>query len=221
MAPTPYAIKVLLTLVPFSVGEFESKDVIRRVEPSTIDAQDAFCVTFQTVEGDKREDGEICFDQMSGVLLRASLGPRRWTYSHFQTIASARMPGHIDYEEPSYSFHIDLAMQIVDTLLEDAFAFPKDVPVRNLCRRFSDPLPLSIPPPSVEVYAGLPETVLLRATVSREGNVLSSTVLRAPSSELGKVAMQVVSGWHYQPGTCDGVPIRYELEVTVPFGAGK
>src|SRR6266702_709948 len=52
----PYAVRRLLALVPFSVGEFDAKDVVREIR----DAAASTCIVFETIEGESREPGDIC-----------------------------------------------------------------------------------------------------------------------------------------------------------------
>lgn len=215
----PAAVKQLMQLVPFSVGEFDAKDVVRRIEATNVSGAPATCVFFEAIEGDNREPGDICFDDASGVILQAHTGLQTYRYSNFYEHAGARMPGHIDYEERGgLTLSIDITTFILDTLPEDAFAFPPEAKVHTLCARYSEPLPLVVPQPRAVGGDGAPvTTVVIHATVAADGAVNGPRIARSPKPELNDEALRTVSGWKFQAGTCNGQPVPYPWDLEVKF----
>ncbi len=211
----PYAVRRLLALVPFSVGEFDAKDVVREIR----DAAASTCIVFETIEGESREPGDICFAKETGAMIGAHAGGATYEYSGYHEIAGALMPGHIGYRERGgFSLSIDIAMTKLDPLPEGAFAFPAEVKVSTMCRRFSWPEPLSMPPPPVGGGDGTTVShVNLQIEVNAEGMVTSARVVRSARPELNGEAVKTVQGWRYQPGICDGKASPMTIEVTVPF----
>jgi TonB family protein len=213
----PYAVTRLLDLVPFSVGEFDAKDVIRRIEPASISGAPATCVFFETIEGDKRDPGDICFDNAAGVMLQAHTGDRTFRYSSYTDFAGGRMPGHIDYEEAGgLSLSIDITMSILDTVPADAFDFPAGAKVGNLCARYSQPLPLVVPQPAPGTGSAI-TTVVLHAVVTSAGTVADPRITHSPRPELNDEALQTVRSWQFQPGSCNGKPFDYPQSLEVQF----
>jgi len=213
----PYAVTRLLDLVPFSVGEFDAKDVIRRIEPASISGAPATCVFFETIEGDKRDPGDICFDNASGVMLQAHVGERTFRYSGYVDFAGARMPGRIEYEEAGgLSLTIDIAMSLPDTVPADAFDFPAGSMVGNLCARYSQPLPLVVPQPAGG-SGGAVTTVVLHAVITSTGAVAEPRITHSPRPELNDEALKTVGSWQFQPGTCNGKPFDYPQNLEVKF----
>ena len=211
----PYAVRKLLALVPFSVGEFDSKDVVREIR----DADTTTCIVFETIEGDSREPGDICFAKATGAMIEAHAGGATYEYSGYQEFGGALMPGHIGYRERSgFSLSVDITMTKLDALPEDAFAFPAEAKVSTMCRRFSWPEPLSVPPPAAGGGDGTAVSrVSLQVGVNAEGLVTSARVIRSDRPELNGEAVKTVQGWRYQPGICDGKPSPMTMEVAVPF----
>ena len=59
-------------------------------------------------------------------------------------------------------------------------------------------------------------TVIVKASVDKEGNVKSVTLIRG-NPALDEAAMKAVKKWRYQPMLLGGVPIEFETVVTVEF----
>jgi protein TonB len=60
------------------------------------------------------------------------------------------------------------------------------------------------------------ESVLLRATVGRDGHVLGTKVIRG-DQKLAKAATDAVKQWRYKPYLVDGQPADVETQITVNF----
>lgn len=72
-------------------------------------------------------------------------------------------------------------------------------------------------PPSAE-SAGIEGTVLLRAVISTQGNLLGLSVINtAADAELSKAAMDAVQQWRYQPTLLNGVPVEVITTIAVNF----
>ncbi|HEY6376566.1 MAG TPA: TonB family protein [Edaphobacter sp.] len=215
----PYSVRQLLLLVPFSVGEFDSEDVIREIRDGQTMGQNSTCVLFETIRGERRDRDEVCFAKTSGVMLEAQVGGTTYEYTGYREVAGALLPGHIEYREAGgFSLNADVSTTKVDSLPEDAFAFPADAEVRNLCHRFSWPVPLSVPQPAVGGgESSAVTTVSLQAEVSAEGIVTEANVIRSDRPELNAEAVKTVLGWKYQPGICDGKPGAMTMDIEVRF----
>jgi len=75
------------------------------------------------------------------------------------------------------------------------------------------------PPPIYPVLARQARVegeVLLDATFDAQGNVTSLTVVSGPQL-LYATALQAVKTWRYEPVYLNGVPMPFQMEVTVHF----
>jgi TonB family protein len=61
-------------------------------------------------------------------------------------------------------------------------------------------------------------TVLIEATIDREGNVKNAKVLRG-DSVLARAALDAVHQWRYKPYYLDGAPVEIQTQITVNFKA--
>ena len=72
-------------------------------------------------------------------------------------------------------------------------------------------------PPGTEA-AGIEGTVLLRAVISIEGNLLGVSVMNTSvDAELAKAAMDAVQQWRYQPTLLNGEPVEVVTTIAVTF----
>ena len=59
-------------------------------------------------------------------------------------------------------------------------------------------------------------TVMLRATVSREGNVIDVSVISG-DRELSKAALRAAKKWRYHPYLVGGEPVEVETTIQINF----
>jgi protein TonB len=65
---------------------------------------------------------------------------------------------------------------------------------------------------------GIEGSVALRATISREGNVLNlERINELVDSRLAQAAMDAVQQWRYQPTLLNGQPVEVITEIGVNF----
>jgi TonB family protein len=129
------------------------------------------------------------------------------------------MPGHIEYRERNgFRLSADIVMTKLDTLPDDAFAFPAGAKVGTMCPRFSEPIPISVPQPPVGGGEGSGvSVVMLQAEVSVEGAVVNPYIVRSDRPQLNAEALKTVGSWRYEPGTCDGRPNQMRVDLEVRF----
>jgi TonB family protein len=72
-------------------------------------------------------------------------------------------------------------------------------------------------PPSAKAQ-GIEGTVLLGAVISKEGDLLSLTVLnKLADPDLAAAALDAVKQWHYRPTLLNGEPVEVVTTITVNF----
>jgi TonB family protein len=83
-----------------------------------------------------------------------------------------------------------------------------------------NPKSISTPAPGypqelIEAGLGFPGQAVITFTVKADGTVGDAIVTAADQPIFGKVALEAVLSWKFQPGTVDGVPV--ERRVSMPF----
>jgi TonB family protein len=71
--------------------------------------------------------------------------------------------------------------------------------------------------PQSAIDQGLEGTVLIKAVISVEGNILSADVINGPDPALGEAALEAVKQWHYRPTLLNGEPIEVVTTITARF----
>ena len=66
--------------------------------------------------------------------------------------------------------------------------------------------------------AGVEGTVLIRAIISKDGNLLSPQVINTEiDSRLAQLALTAVKQWRYQPSLLNGEPVEVMTTVSIDF----
>jgi protein TonB len=72
--------------------------------------------------------------------------------------------------------------------------------------------------PAAAQSAGIEGSVLLRAVISMQGNLLGVAVINTSvDPELAQAAMNAVNQWQYEPTLLNGVPVEVVTTITVNF----
>ncbi|MCI0617767.1 energy transducer TonB, partial [bacterium] len=71
--------------------------------------------------------------------------------------------------------------------------------------------------PKLALAARIQGTVVLRALISRTGDVQNVTILKTAHPLLNQSAIEAVSQWQYKPATLGSKPIAVFFQVTVVF----
>jgi TonB family protein len=53
--------------------------------------------------------------------------------------------------------------------------------------------------------------------VDRDGRAKQISILRALGAGLDEEAVKAVSGWKFEPGKIDGVPVQYRVAVEINY----
>jgi TonB family protein len=71
--------------------------------------------------------------------------------------------------------------------------------------------------PEYAEQKGIQGAVLLQAIISKEGSVMSLSVVNTADPDLARAAMTAVGQWHYQPTLLNGQPVEVVTTITVDF----
>ena len=214
----PYAARVILRLVPFGAGSFDSSDVIEQIKDSSYGGKPAACIEFETIVGEQRLPGEACIDKSNGTLLELRTGSKLFEYSDFYPVKGGLFPAQIVYRDGAFSLNATLKMTILDERPDDLFAVPSDWKQGNFCRQFQFPVAKVSPQPRGEGAPDAPVTdVAVHLHVSPTGTVSSAEVLRPVRPDLDAEAVKVASQWTFDPGTCEGRAQEFVTDVVLHF----
>lgn len=215
----PYAVRKLLGLVPYSVGQFDNQDVIRTIRDGGAGGQAATCVDYDTIRGESRTSNTICVSKADGTLLEERDRGRVFEYSKYADVVGAKYPQHIDYsEESGFHFSGDLTMTKLDSLSDDTFAIPSGAQSGALCKTVTLPTPLSTPQPAAKGGVDAPVVnVVVRVFLTAAGTVIEPHVAKPTTPELDAAAVKLVQTWTFDPATCDGKPNGVPWDLVVHF----
>jgi TonB family protein len=214
----PYAARVILRLVPFGAGSFDSSDVIEQIKDGSYGGRPAACIEFETIVGENRLPGEICIDKANGTLLELRMGSKLFEYSDFYSVKGGLFPAQIVYRDGAFSLNATLKMTVLEERPEDAFKVPSDWTQGNFCKQFQWPVAKVSPQPHGEGAPDAPVTdVAVHLYVSATGTVSGAEVLRPVRADLDAEAVKQASKWVFEPGTCDGRAQEYVIDVVLHF----
>lgn len=215
----PFAVEQVLAIIPFGFGEFGERNVVRSIQPESVDGHLADCVTFETVEGERREPNTICYSRTNGAIINLREGLETFTYSDYTTFDGALLPGRITYNDGgNFRFALQMKLTQLESRPDQAFEVPAGATIAFLCRSFQEPLAISASQPAAAVPGDSPtETVTLHATIDSQGRVKNPHVSGTHQPALDAIAIETVSHWLFHPGTCNGAPNDWPIDLEVHF----
>jgi hypothetical protein len=210
----PTAAMTLLTqLAPIYLIRFDNQDVIRSIRDA---AEDARCIQFDTISGDRLQPNEACVDPRNGWLLSVRTGDTLTRNSSFFPFQGAFFPGHIERWSASRK-----VIEIEETLVpkndfpEDYFTVPEDSTI-YICQQFRRAFEVNTPQPPPGASIQITD-IRLQGLIDANGRVSSLKPLDSSRPDLNEEAIKLVSTWTYQPATCDGKPVIWGSTFTVEF----
>jgi TonB family protein len=215
----PYAVRKLLGLVPFSVGQFDNQDVVRAIRDGGAGGQAATCVDYDTIHGESKSSNSICVSKADGTLLEERDRGRVFEYSKYADVVGAKYPQHIEYsEESGFHFSGDLTITKLDGVSDDTFVIPSGAQGGVLCKTATAPTPLNAPQPEAKGGADAPVVnVVVRVFITASGTVVDPHVAKPGRAELDAEAVKLVQTWAFDPATCNGKPNSVPWDLVVHF----
>jgi len=75
--------------------------------------------------------------------------------------------------------------------------------------------------PGLARAAHIQGTVILHATITKEGKIANLVVVSSPHKILSKSALKAVQQWTYRPYLLNGEPIAVDTTITIVFAEDK
>jgi hypothetical protein len=127
------------------------------------------------------------------------------------------LPVHIrHYINGKLRMEIEQKFSVIDGPIDWATLTPPNPQIIPACQQYRRPIIQSAPQPTT-AGAGPWYDVRVQSVIGENGHVREAAVLPAGRPDLEQQAIQIVSGWIYSPGLCNGKPIPVIANLVVHF----
>jgi len=223
--PLPEQVKRLpasLDVVPSADSKFQFDSIL---DPAPNDPKVACAMSVPSAEKQKKA---FCFHKESGVLIQRVepylVGRRMAGYSC--DYAAFHMFGKYAYPREMACFiegHQKMDAKVTELALEptpDLTQFkpsPEAVELGNCSGKIAPPRGTSTPDPALPWRAANDSNVMLELIVNAKGTPQDVKIIRSGGKSFDENAVRAVRGWHFQPATCNGIPMATMISVEVNF----
>src|SRR5262249_11369578 len=111
---------------------------------------------------------------------------------------------------------IEQKFSVINGPIDWAALTPPHPTTLRACQQYRGPIIQSAPQP-VTAGAGPWYDVQVHGVIGGHGPLHEASVLAAGRDDLEKQAIQIVSGWFFSPGVCNGKPIPVAADLVVHF----
>ena len=215
--PAPPETLEFDSLSPLLIGQFDKSDTIHSITPATLFGRHAKCIQFETVNGKTHQSNEICVDEELGTLMRWNVGEDLIENTDYSLFEGVLLPTHIrHYINGKLRMEIEQKFSVIDGPIDWAALTPPNPVTLRACQQYRRPIIQSAPQP-VTAGAGPWHDIQVHGVIDTDGHVRDASVLTGGSGDLEKQAVQIVSGWVFSPGVCNGNPIPVIADLVVHF----
>lgn len=215
-----------LDLVPSKTSKFVFDSIL---DPALDNTKVACAIS---VPGSEKQKSAFCFHKESGVLIQKIepylVGRRMGGYSC--DYAAFHMFGNYAYPREMACFvegHQKMDAKVTELAVEpspDLALFkppPEAVELGQCSGKTIAPRAISSPDPAMPWRAANDSNVTLELIVNTKGTAQDVKVLRSGGKSFDENAVRAVRGWHFQPATCNGIPMATTISVEVNFRMGR
>jgi hypothetical protein len=215
--PPPPETLELSGLTPLIIGRFDGSDTIHSIKPATLFGRRAKCIQFETVNGRTRQSNEIWVDEEQGNLIRWNVGEDLVDNTDYSAFEGVLLPGHIrHYINGKLRMEVEQKFSVINGPVDWAALTPPNPATLRQCQQYRGPIIQSAPQPT-SAGAGPWYDVQVHGVIGPDGHVSEASVLTNGRPELEQQAVQIVSGWIFSPGVCNGKPVPVAAELVVHF----
>jgi hypothetical protein len=215
--PPPPETLELSGLTPLIIGRFDGSDTIHSIKPATLFGRRAKCIQFETVNGRTRQSNEICVDEEQGNLIRWNVGEDLVDNTDYSAFEGVLLPGRIrHYINGKLRMEVEQKFSVINGPVDWAALTPPNPATLRQCQQYRGPIIQSAPQPT-SAGAGPWYDVQVHGVIGPDGHVSDASVLTNGRPELEQQAVQIVSGWIFSPGVCNGKPVPVAAELVVHF----
>lgn len=168
---------------------------------------------------------ETCFSEVTGIGTRILSSDEEYVFDKPLSVEGSTrlLPQELRYywaKNVYVEMTIDKAIehQLADSLFDERF--PSAQVLKACDGRFIPPVPIKVPDPEYPDAARrnrLQGRVSVVATVGVDGRVSDEFIAGTPDAAFKPVASHALSKWSFQPATCDGAPMPFEIRIQINF----
>lgn len=215
--PPPPETLELGGLTPLILGRFDTSDTIHSIKPATLFGRRARCIQFETVNGRTHQSNEICVDEEQGNVIRWNVGEDLVDSTDYSAFQGVLLPAHIrHYINGKLRMEVEQIFSVIDGPVDWAALTPPNPDTLRKCAQYRRPIIQSAPQPT-SAGAGPWYDVQVHGVIGPDGHVYEAAVLTNGRPELEQQAVQIVSGWIFSPGVCNGKPVPVDARLVVHF----
>jgi TonB family protein len=206
----------VLRITPIWLVRFDGEDVIRSVTDLKVNGNQAHCIAFDTVRGERTSTNEICVDAVTGAIVREKLMGEEVENSEFFAFAGALIPGKITHVVGEVRTEITQTMTVLTEGGPNVLAAPENAEMHALCTTYRRPFGVSMPQPKAGNGAQT-DDIVVRGFVGVDGKFHETTVQSSERPDLNAEALALARQWSFTPAMCNGRPDVHEAEITLHF----
>lgn len=193
---------------------------IEKLWQATIGEKPSDCV--DVARDDERYS--LCFDAASGVLLRARYHkPEAWYEFEGSVAAGGKIYPKVarctEAAEPAVEVEV-LELTEVAAPAAGELAPPEGVPAWPACDNPTKPRLIEKRDVKQAVHAKATRqfgTVVCIGEVGTDGSLHDLAVVQSRGGFNDRAVTKALASWRYEPASCDGVPVPYEITVSYTF----
>ncbi len=196
-------------------------DVVKRLQNRKVNGVEARCIDFENIVGSKKENGQICIERATGVVIYWQYGQREIWYSNYLPFAGKLLPRHITAAQGAfYSLEADVIYNEVKSFPSDAFTPLVDAEITDVCTNSRPPIlkhaPDPVYPPSLRRGA-FKGKMVVEVEIGEDGHVKKEAIVQTVHPDLDRAVLIAVRQWIYEPKTCDGKPVPSVTKVEFDY----
>jgi hypothetical protein len=214
----PLPMRELRYALNWTQFQLAPADVVKSVRDRKIGRADARCIYFETIRGKESENGLMCLAKDTGYFLYAERKERKITYSDFSPVGSKVRPRKISIElEGGTRIDADVTYDLAAHFDATDFDAIKGSEEETTCSDSRRPLPKSDLPIIVprDVKSQVKGKIVVDVQVGTNGEVIDDAIVESLEPDLDAIALAKTKKMHFEPGTCDGKPVKSTTEVTL------
>jgi hypothetical protein len=215
--PPPPETLELGALIPLILGRFDTSDTIHSIKPATLFGRRARRIQFETVNGRARQSNEICVDEELGNVIRWNVGEDLVESTDYSAFEGVLLPARIrHYINCKLRMEVEQKFSVIEGPVHWAALTPPNPTTLHQCKQYRRPIIQSAPQPT-SVAPGRGTTYRFTELSDQMVMYMKPAVLTNGKPELEQQAVQIVSGWIFSPGVCNGKPIPVDAQLVVHF----
>jgi Gram-negative bacterial TonB protein C-terminal len=213
----PAEIETVVNITPIRLVSFNGEDVIHRIVTKAVGGKNARCIEFDTIQGQKIENNELCFDSTNNSLILEKTGDDLIENSDFFSFAGGFFPARITYSFAGVrKLEISQTMTELTDAPENALIAPPGAMTTHFCRTWRRAIGISMPQPKAG-NGGRDYDVVVRGLIESDGKIHDAVVQSAELPDLGGEALDLIKQWRFSPLICEGEPGQIEGNFVLHF----